>query len=245
MNRIIEIVAMAFGGLSIFLVAFVGFVALSGKPVHEIAVIGRAFPAPPEPEPGAAEAQPEGASEPENHLSDSAVIESSLGVLSAWTLPSPYSTSELRVLSEELKEKREELEQRELGLARRERTVQEDEKEIEERLATLEELRTHLESLQGELRQQEDALDKKSRAAAAGEDARWAEVARVIGGLEGAEAGKRLLEYEPADAARILRALGDDERAGEILNQVAGKRWKEYVDAYTSEKARVATRGRG
>ena len=37
-------------------------------------------------------------------------------------------------------------------------------------------------------------------------------------------------------------ALGDETRAGEILNQVPGASWKEFVDAYTAEKARASSR---
>ena len=48
MNRIIEIVAMAVGGLSLFLVCFVGFVAMSGKDMSQVAVIGKLFPPPDE-----------------------------------------------------------------------------------------------------------------------------------------------------------------------------------------------------
>ena len=234
---------MTVGGLSVFLVCFVGFVALSGRDVSQVAVIGKLFPEPPKPQdehgaPAAGTAKPE-----EKHeLSDAAVIEASLGVLSAWTLPSPYSTSELRHLAEELKHRQEELEARELGIARREREVQENEREVEERMKSMEELRVHLEGLQQELATEESELARKRDAAAAGEDARWAEVGRVIAGLEDAEAGKRLQEYGPADAARILRSLGDDERASEILNQVQGPRWKEFVDAYTAEKARSTAR---
>jgi hypothetical protein len=47
MNRLIEIAVMAIGGLSLFLVAFVGFASLSGKDVSQVAVIGKLFPAPP------------------------------------------------------------------------------------------------------------------------------------------------------------------------------------------------------
>ena len=48
MNRIIEIVAMAVGGLSLFLVCFVGFAKLSGRDVSKVPVIGVLFPTPPD-----------------------------------------------------------------------------------------------------------------------------------------------------------------------------------------------------
>ena len=245
MNRIVELIAMAIGGLSLFLVCFVGFAAMAGKDVSRVAVIGKLFPAPPEGEEGTPAPGEEHASEepPHGQLSDAAVIESSLGVLSAWTLPSPYSTSELRVLSEEIKKKRAELEEREHALGRRERAVAEDERELEERLHTLEELRTHIEGLQAELAEREGALTRGESAAEARKDAGWAEVGRVFATIEDpAQAAQKLQEYEPEEAAKILKALGDDARAGEILNAVAPARWKDYVGAYTAEKSRSSSK---
>lgn len=245
MNRIVELIAMAIGGLSLFLVCFVGFAAMAGKDVSRVAVIGKLFPAPPEGEEGTPAPDEEHASEEPAHgqLSDAAVIESSLGVLSAWTLPSPYSTSELRVLSEEIKKKRLELEEQEHALGRRERAVKEDEQELEERLRMLEELRAHLEAMQAELADREQRVLGKESAEAARKNAGWAELAGVIGAIEDpGAAARKLQEFEPAEAAKILRALGDDTRAGEILNAVEGARWKDYVGAYTAEPPRAATR---
>ncbi len=246
MNRIIEIAVMAIGGLSLFLVCFVGFASLSGKDMSQVAVIGKLFPAPPSEsgEHGSAAVEGEHADAKsgahESSLSDAAVIEASLGVLSAWTLPSPYSSSELRVLSEEIKRKRAELEEFEHALARRERAVQDDEGELAERLKTLEQMQEHLENLQGELSEREQAVARQEDAVQAGADSRWTSVAGVIGAIEEpAAAAKRLAEYEPEEAAKILRALGDDVRAGEILNALEESRWKEYVGAYTAEKARA------
>src|SRR5262245_60348770 len=124
MNRLIEIAVMALGGVSLFLVAFVGFASLSGKDMSQVAVIGKLFPAPPgeaQEHSVVAEAAPDAEREHGKNLSDAAVVEASLGVLSAWTLPSPYSTSELRVLSEEIKKKRAEMTETEHALSRRER----------------------------------------------------------------------------------------------------------------------------
>ncbi len=249
MNRLIEIAAMFLGGVSLFTVCFVGFVALSGTPMNEVAVIGKLFPAPEEEsagaEPGAAVVESTEERQKPKNLSDAAVLEASLGVLSAWTLPSPYSTSELRALAEELKTKREEIDQRERALGRRERAVQDEEGELEERQQSLAELRSQLEGLRQELDARERALVRKEGESAATETARWAAVGRVIAELEGEEAGKRLQEYPPEEAARILSTLGDDARASEILNQLAGPRWKEYVDAYTAERARMPAKRRG
>src|SRR5262245_9146751 len=230
MNRIIEIAAMAIGGLSLFLVAFVGFVSLSGKDMSRVAVIGKLFPAPAEKDGHGEDAKEEQAGEESSGekgkgLSDAAVVEASLGVLSAWTLPSPYSTTELRGLSEEIKKKHGELEEREHALARRERTVQDDEAELAERMKSLTEMQQHLESLQGELSEREQAVARRESVVEASADSRWASVAGVIAAIEEpAAAAKRLADYQPEEAAKILRAMGDDERAGTILNALEGIR---------------------
>jgi hypothetical protein len=236
---------MAIGGLSLFLVCFVGFAALSGRDVSQVAVIGKLFPAPPSADGHGEEPASEDHAGTEEHgegLSDAAVLSASLGVLSAWTLPSPYSSSELRVLSEELKRKLSDLEEAEHALARRERAVQQDEQELEERVGSMEELRAHLESLKRELDERELELQRGEESARAGRDASWTEVAGVIGAIEEtSEAAARLQEYEPDEAAKILRAMGDDTRASELLNAVDKAHWKDYVAAYTAEKARASS----
>ena len=238
MNRIIEIAVMLAGGLSIFTVCFVGFVALSGKDMSEVAVIGGLFPGPEEDADGGAPADAEHEEPAEHELADAQVLDASLGVLGAWTLPSPYSTSELRMLSDEIKKKLRTLEERESALREREHTAAEREEDIVDRGKTLEKLRAELELYEQELAEREQAVARREQAANDAEGARWAEIARVIAGLEDEDAGKRLLEYSPADAAHILASLGDETRASEILNQVQGPRWKEFVDAYTAERAR-------
>ena len=241
MNRIIEIAVLLAGGLSIFTVCFVGFVALSGQPMSEVAVIGKLFPAPEEGD--AAEGEPaaeeHAQSEPEHELADAQVLDASLGVLGAWTLPSPYSTSELRMLSDEIKRKLRGLEERESALREREHATADREEDLLERGQTIDKLRAELELYEQELAEREQAVARREQAADDAEGARWAEIARVLAALEDEDAGQRLLEYSPADAAHILASLGDEARASEILNQVQGPRWKEFVDAYTAERARA------
>jgi flagellar motility protein MotE (MotC chaperone) len=249
MNRIIEIAAMAIGGVSLFLVAFVGFVSLSGKDMSRVAVIGKLFPAPAEKDEHGEVAKEVQSGEEHRvkgkGLSDAAVVEASLGVLSAWTLPSPYSTTELRGLSEEIKRKHGELGEREHSLARRERAVQDDEAELAERAKTLVEMQQHLDGLQAELSEREQGVARREATLEANADSRWAAVAGVIAAIEEpAAAAKRLAEYEPDEAGKILRAMNDDERAGTILNALEETRWKEYVAAYTAEKARAGSKGK-
>jgi flagellar motility protein MotE (MotC chaperone) len=160
-------------------------------------------------------------------------------------LPSPYSTTELRGLSEEIKKKRAELTESEHALGRREREVQDSESELAERMKTLVELQKHLEGLQTEISEREQAVARRESTLEASSDSRWSAVAGVIAAIEEpAAAAKRLAEYEPEEAAKVLRTMDDDEKAGAILNAIDGTRWKEYVSAYTAEKARVGTKGK-
>src|SRR5262249_20789211 len=142
-------------------------------------------------------------------LTDSQVLDASLGVLGSWTLPSPYSAGELRELSDEVKARQHGLDERAASLDQREHGVQEQSDALAERFKTLENLRASLESYEAELAEREQALERKESAAEQRQTAKWSEVARVIASLESEEAGKRLQEYSPEDAARVLRALGD------------------------------------
>src|SRR5262245_22730687 len=210
MNRLIEIAAMVLGGVSLFAVCFVGFLTMSGKPLHEVAVIGRFFPAPAGPEAGsgggdqppgdagAAQAPP---SERPKDLTDPQVLDANLGILGAWTLPSPYSASELRTLQDQLKTRLRGLDEREAAVAAREHQVQEQVDALQEREQNLEHLRASLESYEAGLSEREQSLQLKEGAAEQRQQAKWAEVARVLAGLPDEDAGKRLLEYTPEDAA--------------------------------------------
>jgi hypothetical protein len=262
MNRIIEMAALLLGGVSLFAVSFVAFVALSGKPLHEAPVIGRLFPAPTEPGHGEPSAAEGGSAEHDARATSSSgdehdpsvaravrsneeVVSANVGMLGVFSLPSPYTTGELRALTDELKSRLFQVEQREHDLAEREHELQEEDRSLAERLASLQALQKELEAFELRLTEREGALERGEATEKQREQQKWAEVARVISGLEPEDAGSRLTGYEPADAARILRAMEDQERALELLNQIPEPRWMEYVEAYTLAVPQAAGRRGG
>lgn len=236
MNRIIEYVAMALGGLSLFAVCFMGFAVMAGKPVNSLPVVGSFFEAPDlnEEDPSTtAQATP---TTPPRQRKDEDIVHSSLGVLGAWTLPSPYTVEELRTLTDELKARRFRLEQREADVDRREAELADRDAQVDERFAGLEAMRSQLESYEAELAKREAELRSGEEAAELLQDQKWADVAAMIGALD-ADASNALVEYSPEEAAKILRQL-DPETAAGILAGIRGGpkagEWKRYVDAYST-----------
>ena len=239
MSKIIEIVAMLLGGLSLLAVSFVGFSVLSGAPLQDVAVIGGMFAT--EDEDGAksngSDAAPATPPEPEKR-SNTEVVEASIGSMGAWSLPSPFTQTELKSLADEMKGKLRRLDLREAELDQREKEVLADQELIAERFESLETMRKELEAFKAELTLREQEVLRDESAAQEEETARWGDVARVIAALEDEAAGLRLASFPPDDAASILVAM-DPERAAELLNQLEGDRWKDYVEAYTEKRVKA------
>src|SRR5262245_14972336 len=215
MNRLLEILAMALGGCSLFAVCFLGFASMAGVPMHDVAVIGRFFPepeAPPE-EHAAVESAPAEPGEP----SDQEVLAASLGALGAWSLTPPFTAQELKGLADELKLKRLQLEQ---GLRdQNERAKELDSREamLVEQFQALEDLRARLEAFEQELQLRSQEVEREETAAGVQEDRKWKNLADLFSGLDAEEAGRRLTAYPPAEATKILLRLEQD-LALEILN---------------------------
>jgi len=232
MNRLIELAAMLLGGLSLFAVAFVGFTVVSGTPMSEVPMVGSFF------EPPQLETAPDDGEEEKERQerlaerTDKEVIQASMGVLDVWSLPSPYTRTELQTLTDELKARMHRLDLQETELAEREARVQEQLDVVAERFETIESLRAQLDSYRDELELRAQEVERVESDADARREARWQRVAGVIANLDDEVAGARLSSYSPEDAAMILTAM-DDGRAADLLNQLQGERWKEYVDAYT------------
>ncbi len=234
MSKFIEILAMALGGLSLFAVCFLGFTLASGKSLSDVPGLGGMVVEPDaegavdgEPDaPTASRPQPAGPRTPHD------IVQSSIGVMGAWGLPSPFTQVELKQLTDELKARRLELEDRERALEEREADVADRLAAIDERFDLLDRMREDLEAYERELelREQEVLRDEKARNQRVSQT--WADRAVVFRGLDKNSAGVKMLDYEPAEAAQILHAM-DPTEAAEIL-QAIPERWKEYLDAYAS-----------
>lgn len=239
MNRFLELAALSAGGLSLCLVGYAACAKVTGHGEDDVRDFGRwlagARGASTGPE---RSAPPPAASAAPGPAPSSTLVQASLGVLSAWTLPSPYSSAELGALAQELTAKRDELEEHRRLVTRRAEVLEHDERALEERLRALEDLRTRLEGLREELTQRELELLERERAGSSAGALRWAEVAAVLETIEEpAAAARKLQEFEPPDAARILAAFADPDQASLILNAVAPERWMEYLAAYSAERA--------
>ncbi len=229
MNRAIEIVVMALGGLSIFAVCFAGFSSLSGVPLSEVPGIGSLFPEPEETPSEARNTEP-----PPKRRSDTEVIQTSLGSLGAWSLPAPYTARELRSLVDELKAKLLVLDRRERELERRQEDHEMEVETLQDRFASLEQLRTDLEQYESELNLREDEVTAMEGNQTERNLAKWRDVSTVLALLPAEEAAAKIVQYPPDDAAEILRAM-TDTAAGSILTSIPDENFREYLDAY-SEK---------
>lgn len=222
---------MALGGISLFLVCFLGFAAMGGVPVHEVAVIGKFFPAPPEDAPRPLD---ESQAPPIPQFeSDEEVLSASMGVLHTWKLDAPFTGEELKSLADELKLKNTQLEQRLRDATEREQALDEREESLADQFETLDEMRAKLEAFEQELLLRAEEVERDESNAEAAKERRWGSLAKLFAEQEPEEAGRRLSAYSPADATKILLNL-DESLALEILNTFTGDRFIEYAEAYAA-----------
>jgi flagellar motility protein MotE (MotC chaperone) len=229
MNRILEIAAMALGGLSLFAVCFLGFATMAGVPLHQVALIGNLFPEPPE-MPEVIEID-ELEPMPAALGSDTRVYEASLGVLSAWTIESPFSGAELKSLAEELKLKREQLRQEIKELDRRKGEIDAREEALAEQFTALDEIRAKLEAFETELLLRAEEVARDEAVKASQDERVFMKLGELFTQLTSAEAKLRLTAYSTADATKILLHL-PEKRAVEIINLFKGDEYLEYSRAW-------------
>jgi len=234
MNRLLEILAMALGGCSLFAVCFLGFASMAGVPMHEVAVVGRFFP---EPEaPPAEHAVVESSPADQGPPTDQEVLATSLGALGAWSLTPPFTAQELKGLADELKLKRLQLEQGIRDQNERAKELDARESMLMEQFQALEDLRARLEAFEQELLVRSEEVARGEAAASVQEDRKWKNLADLFGGLDAEEAGRRLTAYPPAEATKILLRLEED-LALEVLNTLTGDRYLEYAEAWAAASA--------
>lgn len=226
MSRLFEIAVLALGGLSLFAVSFLGFALSAGVPLKDLAVVGSLLPDRPPPAPAALPAPA-----PVTPPTDAEVVAAHLGLLGIWSLESPFDAGELEALASRLQAKEHDLDRR-LEEARERQSYLEDRGEtLGEQHAELERIRQELEAYRRELDLREEELRGDEQAAARREAASWEGTARLFRDGDASDLAERLVQFDPADAARILRSLEED-RAAELLDALPQKDWKSYADAY-------------
>jgi hypothetical protein len=227
MKKGLKIGLIAGGGLLAFAFAYVTFALVLGVQPHEIPLVGKAFPAPAEPEKEKTPTAP--AAEPSE--TKPAVQTASVGLLDVFQVESPYSPKELETLVADLKRKSKEFDQRMLELGERERRAAERSEFLDEQYAQLQRLRTGLEEWENELEQRQAEVQRNEKARAEREEESWAKLGKLFTEGDAADQGKKLAAYTPEQAARILVSM-KPARAKELLDNVGADKWKEFADAY-------------
>ena len=250
MNRVIEIGAMILGSASLLLVSFLGFAVMSGVPLHEVAVIGGLFEGPPveDAEEGAdgSEFPVDGASERSPTRSPESVVAGSMGLMSAYSLPSPYTQVELQELADEVKGLSLRLDARRIELDRREADLRATEESFEQRILALEDLQQSLDRFQRELLERELEVKRDEDAEDLSEVQRFAEIATALETFEKDDARiGLLLSYEPDEAAMILVALDEKVRNSSFAGmsaRLSAEKMREYLEAFSSALQRLGSK---
>jgi flagellar motility protein MotE (MotC chaperone) len=238
MNRTIEIIAMALGGISLLTVCFLGFALMSGIPLHEVGVIGNLFEAPTEENTADGPAPRDPAELRTPRLDDEQLIANQAGLLHSWQLPSPFDAEELGDLTASLKMRQHALDLREAELDGIQARLDEREATLEDRIEGLVLLQEHLDKQRVELDAERIRLDARVREENRREDNKWASQAKL---LEDMEVEQRLGilgagSYEPEEMARILSAMSPETRA-ETMNGLQDEikdaaLLRSYLEAY-------------
>jgi flagellar motility protein MotE (MotC chaperone) len=242
MNKPTELAVLAIGGVSFFAVAFIGFAALSGAPLSELAVVGPLFAGDAQPE--AASAAPTAAPAPlAAPREGKQALQANLGVLAAFTLEAPFRGRELQQLVDDLKSRTLALDQREARLEDQEGLLRERMDQVAAQFATIESLRAELDLRLKELELRSAEVAREERAADSTRREGLAKLAELFREGDLKPMAARIAQFPPEEAAIILHCL-EPERASALLNGLTGEAWKLYSQAY-AQAAPAAAPGAG
>jgi len=250
MKPAVKYALFAAGGLVLLGGSFVVFAALSGTPLHEVAIL-KNFVAAPKTDEHAAKPAPadEHAATADEHTDmarsdgessaktphirpgDARAIEANVGVLSAFMLPSPLSAGELSELQQSLRNTNNDAKKRLERITQRERELDEWEHSLDERTQEIQELRRVIERKELDITLREDEVKRDESAKNARETQSWGELAKFFAEGDPEDLAKKLVLFEPKEAVRILRAL-DDERASALVNALPPDKYHAYLEAY-------------
>jgi len=245
MNRSIEIGAMILGSASLLLVSFMGFAIMSGVPLNEVAVVGRFFPdthiSVPGDVPKAApmdttKSSPRPKGTGQGKPLD-ALVANSLGLMSAYSTPSPYTQTQLKELVGQIKARSARLEARSNELDQREASLNEREADNGQKLAALKDLQDHLDSLQKELLAREAEVDGKEETVRLKDNRKYAKIAGVLEGFKPQRRDQLLSQYEPDQAALILQSMTEDIRSKALAGLselLPPEKVRAYVEAFSA-----------
>jgi len=245
MNNAAKYALLAGGGLVLTFGSFVTFAALSGAPLHEVALLNAFVPAPAASGTDRETADedrsaPVTASTPAAGLATTAqterqpsarAIEASMGALGAFVIPAPYSSEEFNELQKELRDGQKSLRERMARIEARERSLDEWEQSLQQRFDELNEMREQLVQRETELGLRESEAKRDLESSKATEQQSWKDLAKFFEEGDPADLSGKLAGFQPDEAARILHAL-PDERASELVNALPAEKYHAYLAAY-------------
>ena len=244
MNPIVKTALLVFGGGTLFVGSFVGVALVSGRPAHEIPLLKNFAHKPEAPheehkEPAHVETpttEPETAAHEDPHAAMPAphAVEqapTSASVLGAFVMPAPFNGDELARMQSKLAVRLEEAEVAMAAAKEKQRSVDERERALVGREKELQALKMELDTRSKELKMREQEIDRDVDAGAAREEKSWSELARFFTEGEPEDLAKKLMTFEPANAAKILHQM-DDERAIALVNSLPQDQYKLFLDAY-------------
>lgn len=251
MKPILTYALFGVGGLALFGGAFVVSSALSGTPLYEVAMLKNFVHKPEEkdattPEHGVTTEEPIAQAHDDESVHvdaakptkrDLQAVEANIGVLGSFLLPSPMSATELGELQGQLRHMVDEARGRLARIEEREKKLDEWEKSLEARFTEITEMRQLLEKHELELSMREDEAKRDEAAKNERETQSWKELAKFFEEGDPGDLAKRLAQFEPKDAVRILLAL-DDERASALVNALPPEKYHTYLEAYRGEVRR-------
>ncbi len=231
MNKLLKYVAYGIGAFVLFVGSFLAFAAFSGAPMNELSVVGKFFPEPPQ-ETQESETPTDPTEELERDTRPAeVVVEEAALPLHAFVLESSVPASELARLQSQLKALLRSNELRSQELDQREHDLEMRAQHQEERWAELESIRSNLMRSELELEQRQTDFVRSEAEQVAREKESWRSLAQIFVEGKAKTLVSRLTQYEPHNAAKILRAL-PDARAAELLAEVPSDRYIEYTEAY-------------
>jgi len=253
MKPAVKYAVMGGGALVLLFGSFATFAALSGQPLHKVALLKYFVSAPAEEkDPGTASKEPaptetahpasaEGAQPPAAEGTPTAAtaeqtkaVEKTISVLGAFAMPSGFSVDELVDIQGELRKSTQEAKALLTRLKTRERDLDDREKDIDQRQKELSAMQKRLADKESELGMLKDEVDRDSSAREARDAASWKELSKFFEEGDAATLAKNLLKFSPMEAAKILRSL-DDERASSLVNSLPTDKYAEYVQEYRAQ----------
>lgn len=248
MKNALNYITYGITGAAIMGASFIGYIVVSGTPVQDLKGVGPLFAGNVEVETESAPAELTPREEREADSRGNRQVFADAGVaLSAFSLPSPFSITELNDLEQQLTTKLDALEARELELNQREAEIDRTRSHLSDLEVALEQQRSALLSQSSNNEARDAELDNKSGQVTARKDeltadrkAFIASKAKLYADNKAEDAVRMLLKGEsPVDAAEVLVQL-DAARQTELLEQIEIQlpdEFKAYYDAFNQALA--------